>query len=223
MSVSEEQFYEVHQPRSVGLWLMIKARSRIYSDFIDRMQPTAASSIIDVGVSDTISTGANLIERYYPRLDNLTACGLDECSGFKAAYPTVRYQRIDAHARLPFRDHEFDIAVSNAVLEHAGGYGKQVDFISELARIARRVFITVPNRFFPFEHHTAIPFLHYADRTFRLACAVVGKPHWAKEENLILMSRRRIAALVPPHLPFTVGYTGLKLGPLSSNLFLIIN
>ena len=38
----------------------------------------------------------------------------------------------------------------------------------ELCRVAGRVFISVPNRYFPVEHHTAIPLLHFWDKGFEL-------------------------------------------------------
>ena len=94
-------------------------------------------------------------------------------------------------------------------------------FVKELCRVAGRVFITVPNRFFPVEHHTAIPLLHFWDGTFALACRVLGKSEWADEANLILMSKRRLRALAPASA--VVDHTGLRLGPLSSNLLLFID
>jgi hypothetical protein len=97
-------------------------------------------------------------------------------------------------------------------------------FVSELARIAQRVFISVPHRFFPVEHHTSIPFAHYGDRTFKLACDFSGKSGWAKEENLILMTRKRLWRLAAPlKKSAAVGYTGLLMGPLSSNLYLALH
>jgi hypothetical protein len=36
------------------------------------------------------------------------------------------------------------------------------------------------------------------------------------------MTRRRLRSLVPAHADYELGYTGLKLGPLSSNLFLFL-
>jgi hypothetical protein len=45
----------------------------------------------------------------------------------------------------------------------------------ELCRIATRVFISVPNKYFPIEHHTGIPLLHYYHRTFQLGCATRGR------------------------------------------------
>ena len=68
---------------------------------------------------------------------------------------------------MPFDDDTFDIATSNAVLEHVGSLENQLFFVHELCRVARRVFIVVPNRFFPIEHHTALPIVHYQDEFFQ--------------------------------------------------------
>ena len=37
----------------------------------------------------------------------------------------------------------------------------------ELARVARRVFLTTPNRFFPLEVHTLLPFAHWLPPSLR--------------------------------------------------------
>jgi hypothetical protein len=111
--------------------------------------------------------------------------------------------------------------VSNAVLEHVGSVSAQRAFVEELARVARIVFISVPNRYFPVEHHTAIPFLHFSDRAFGLACRVLGKAEWADRRNLILMSQRTLRALAPKGTVPVIGRTGIRLGAFSSNLFML--
>jgi hypothetical protein len=141
-----------------------------------------------------------------------------------SAAPLVRYVQIEPNVRLPFGDNTFDIATSNAVLEHVGSLENQSFFLHELCRVARRVFISVPNRFFPVEHHTALPIAHYRNDTFRIACRIAGKSEWAREENLILMTRKRLWQLAAPiGRSVAVGYTGLPLGPFSSNLYLAIH
>jgi SAM-dependent methyltransferase len=86
-----------------------------------------------------------------------------------SSYPGIEYIKIFAGRPLPFRDGEFDVVYSNAVLEHVGGRDERRRFIKEALRIGRAVFITVPNRWFPVEHHTGVPILHFNKRLFRLA------------------------------------------------------
>jgi len=220
-TLSDERYYEAVPSRGLAEQLLIAARQRIYRDFIARMNPSPTDCILDVGVSGVANDAANVLERSYPYQDNMTACGVGDGREFREAFPSTKYVPIAPNVPLPFADGSFEIAASNAVLEHVGSLEKQAFFVAELCRVAERVFITVPNRFFPIEHHTAIPAAHYSDAFFRVACGVLGKSEWACEENLILMSRKRLWRLAAPiGRNAAVGYTGLLLGPFSSNLYL---
>jgi hypothetical protein len=196
------------------------ARERIYNDFMRHCRPRPADTILDVGVSDVVTDATNMLERKYPHPDRITAVGLGDGQALRSAYPQVAYRQIEANRPLPFADRAFDMAVSNAVLEHVGSPPNQAAFVRELSRVARRVFICVPNRYFPVEHHTAIPLLHFWDRMFRPACRWFGKAEWADERNLILMSWKRLAELAPAGTMPVIGHTGFRLGRFSSNLFL---
>ena len=220
----DEKYYEVAKPASVAERLLIAARDRIFDDFVERNRPGPLTTIVDVGVSDVISNGANLLERRHPYPQNITACGLGDGADFRRAFPKIEYVKIGANKRLPFSDNTFDIATANAVLEHVGNEENQQFLINELVRIAKRVFVTVPNRFFPIEHHTAVPLMHYTDRGFEMACGLLNKSSWTDETNLILMTRKKLWSLAA-HLPrnVSVGYTGLRMGPFSSNLYLAVH
>jgi hypothetical protein len=221
--VVDGKYYEAVPPKGLAERLLIAARDRIYHDFLQSMRPSPTDSILDVGVSDVINDGANVLERKYEHRQQIVACGIGEAVEFQAEFPDVRYVRIEPNRRLPFADGQFDIATANAVLEHVGSPSNQKFFVAELCRVSKRVFISVPHRYFPVEHHTALPVLHYWDTTFRIACALTGKGKWTEEENLILMSRRRLLGVVPPGRDAAVGTTGLPLGPFSSNLYLSIS
>jgi hypothetical protein len=218
---TDEKYYQAMPSRSLSERLVIAARDRIYDDFIRCCRPAPDDTILDVGVSDVVNDAANMLERKYPHPHRITALGLGGGDEFRAAFPDVAYSRIEPNRRFPFADKSFAIAASNAVLEHVGSASDQAFFVGELMRVARKVFISVPNRYFPVEHHTAIPVLHFWDRTFTLACRWLDKHEWADEKNLILMSRDRLASLSPPRA--AIGYTGLRLGPFSSNLMLFVD
>jgi SAM-dependent methyltransferase len=219
----DEQYYQVAAPRSWGERLAVVARDRIYEDMIRQCRPRGNETILDVGVSDVLNDAANMLERKYPHLDRITAAGLGEGAAFRAAFPAVSFRKIEANRPLPFADKALDIAVSNAVLEHVGSRPHQAAFVRELCRVAKKVFISVPNRYFPVEHHTAIPLLHFWKRGFELACKCLGKEAWADERNLILMSWQRLSLLAPEGAVPVIGHTGIMMGRFSSNLFLFID
>ena len=216
----DQKYYRQVPARSISEYVLIAARDCIYEDFIAHSRPRASDKILDVGVSDIVSEAANLVERKYPYPDRITAAGLGAAGEFRETFPKVTYTQIEANRPLPFPDKHFDIATSNAVLEHVGSRANQALFVREMIRVAHRVFISVPNRWFPVEHHTGIPLAHYWDTSFRLACAWLGRGEWTEETNLIQMSRRSLGALAPVGVACRTGYTGIPIGPLSSNLFI---
>lgn len=222
-ALADERYYQAAPPRSVGARLMRLARDRMYADFLRLCRPASSDTILDLGASDVLNEGANALERLHPWPERITAAGLGAAIEFQAAFPKVRYVKVQANARLPFGDHAFDIAVSNAVLEHVGSEANQRFFLEDLMRVSRRVFLTAPNGLFPVEHHTAVPLLHWWRPSFAAACRVLGKTEWLDPANLMLVRRGRLQALAPPGRRVRIGVTGLPLGPFSSNLYLFID
>jgi hypothetical protein len=216
----DRKYYEAVAPQSLAERVMMRARDNVYEDFLRVCRPEPDETIVDVGVSDVQTAAANGLERRYPHPERITAVGLGVAEEFRAAFPAITYRRVPPGETLPFDDGHFDIATSNAVVEHVGSESEQRRFVRDLMRVGRRGFVIVPNRMFPIEHHTAIPLLHWTDATFALACRLTGKTEWSRHENLILMSRRRLQRVCPEAVPVRIGTTGLGLGPFSSNLYL---
>ncbi len=115
------RFYEVATPGSLSERLMIRARGRIYVDFIKICATGPSDTILDVGVSDVVNVGANVLERLYPHRKQIVTCGLGEANEFRSTFPEVGYRQLGLNAPLPFQNKGFDIAASNAVLEYVGG------------------------------------------------------------------------------------------------------
>lgn len=161
----------------------VRSRTHKFRLFMERLRPDARTTVIDVGVTDAafgsgdgVCPADNFFEAMYPWPERITAVGVANFARFRAAFPAVRFVEADGR-RLPFADREFDIGLANAVVEHVGPRREQRAFVHELCRVARRVFVATPNRWFPIEVHTLVPFAHWlpkptADRVF----AAFGKP-----------------------------------------------
>ena len=149
--------------------ISLRSRRRKLALFLELMEPTAETTVLDVGV-DEVSHGEsggesgctthNFLEEHYPWPARITALGLHDGAGFRERYPGIRYVQGDACA-LPFEDGSFDVVFSNAVVEHVGGRERQRQLVSEALRVGRSVFLTTPNRHFPVEVHTRLPFVHW--------------------------------------------------------------
>jgi len=147
--------------RRVASRVSMRSRERKLQLFLDLLQPGPETTVVDVGVTDApFGAGStdNFFEALYPWPERITGVGHTELERFAAAFPQVRAVRADGRD-LPFRNAEFDVGFSNAVVEHvAGGRDGQRQFVHELCRVSRRVFVTTPNRRFPIEVHTLLPF-----------------------------------------------------------------
>ena len=173
--------------------------------FMELMRPSPQTSVLDVGVDDIGygETGewatANFFEELYPWQARVTAVGTHEGVRFRSRYPEAAFVQADG-CDLPFADGEFDVCFSNAVVEHVGDRERQRRFVSEAVRVARRVFVTTPNRRFPIEVHTRIPFVHWLPRAGAVrAYELLGKG-WAKELELLSPSEFRSLFPEPDHV-----------------------
>ncbi len=173
--------------------ISIRSRRRKLRLFLDEMRPTATTTVLDVGVDDVgfgergghAGCGThNFFEELYPWPDRITALGLHDGAAFRRTYPSTAYVQADA-CSLPFQDGAFDVYFSNAVIEHVGDTARQRAFVAEALRVARRVFVTTPNRWFPIEVHTCLPIVHWLpERTAHHLYDLARMP-WAKENHLL--------------------------------------
>jgi len=195
------------------------ARKRVVSLFFDTMRPMPNSKVLDVGVSEEISFEANMLEQVYPFRHNLVCASITPGKNIVRAYPGVHHVQIEPNRRLPFADKSFDISYSNAVLEHVGDRKKQAFFVSELCRVARSAFIVVPNRWFPLEHHTGIPMLHWLPQPlFRSIIKHTTWHYWSKEEHLHYIGASAFHQMWPQHFTMQTIYAGVGIAQSKSNL-----
>jgi hypothetical protein len=150
--------------RHVSARISLRSRERKLRLFLDLLQPGPETSVVDVGVTDAAfgdGSTDNFFEALYPWPERVTAVGHTELGRFQAAFPAVTAVRADGR-ELPFAEGAFDLGFSNAVIEHvAGGRHGQRQFLAELCRVAQRVFVTTPNRLFPVDPHSLLPFVHW--------------------------------------------------------------
>jgi SAM-dependent methyltransferase len=204
--------------------LSLRSRHLVIKRFNQLLRPGADTSILDVGVSLAI-TGieVNLLEQVHPYQKNITCAGIGSGHAVIATYPEVRFVQISPDRPLPFPDGSFDIAYSNAVIEHVGSREQQRRFVSELCRVGKRVFITTPNLWFPIEHHTGIPLLHYLPLSvFRGLLRSTRLRFWSDVNNLNPLTASELRQLFPSSSPVKIETLGLGFGPLRSNLLAVV-
>ena len=115
-----------------------------------------------------------------------------------------------------------DIVLSNATIEHVGNEQKQRKMIDNVIKLSKKVFvISTPNRSYPVDFHTKIPFIHWLPKDLhRKILKIIGLSFYAKEENLNLLSKKDLIIFMKEYnLEYKIH--DIKLLNLNSNLILI--
>lgn len=155
-----------------------------------------ACSVLNAGVSPETSD-ENLARnvflkgfRFQP--EYYTGLGIQDLSMMGKIYPGKKFHIYDG-GTFPFKDNEFEMVWSNAVIEHVGLRDKQILFINEMLRVSKKIFFTTPNKYFPIETHTNVLFLHYSDKYF--VRYMNDRTHYSKE-TLNLLSSTQLQKLL---------------------------
>ncbi len=154
-------------------------------------------TVLDVGVAaesaKSLPAQNYFLKNFRFDLQYYTGLGIQDLSTTQSKYPGARLVRYSG-GKFPFADREFDWVFSNAVIEHVGDEQAQLQFLNEMMRVARNVFFTTPNKYFPVESHTNVLFLHWNKRLFYSWCRAVKHP--VRPEDLSLLSSGRLKQLL---------------------------
>lgn len=169
-------------------WILeIRKKSRIQklNQIVKFLNPTSGDKMLEVGIADhEYSDVDNFLIKNYSYPNNITALSFGQAPFFAEKYPHVRLVSYN----FPLATDEFDIVHSNAVIEHVGQLNTQALFLSKLFRVARKGMITTPNKYFPIEVHTRIPFVHFLGKDiFDKFATTIGKG-WATGDYMYLLS-----------------------------------
>ncbi len=175
----------------------IRYRSRLtkFEQMMTFLKVGANDKLLEVGIAGReYSEVDNFLIKKFPYPKNITALGIGDLSEFRKRYPSLRAISYDGGI-FPFHDKEFDIAHSNAVIEHVGSREAQECFLREIVRVSRRGMMTTPNRRFIFETHTRVPFMHWMGKEwFDRFLKVIGKG-WAAGGYMHLLSFRELDSM----------------------------
>jgi ubiquinone/menaquinone biosynthesis C-methylase UbiE len=99
---------------------------------------------------------------------------------------------------LPFSARAFDWVFSNAVIEHVGDWERQKSFAKEIRRVARKgYFVATPNRRFPIEPHTYLPFYQFLTPGWQRRVVRFSPGYLREYEEIHLLSARDLKSLFP--------------------------
>ncbi len=219
MTGRDAVYYQATEGNGLAQRLALVARRDIYARFIAAVAPKPGDRLLDIGTSDVIDAIANPLEMFYPHRGDITCASLSDGVAIRAAYPEVNHVTLAGDGKLPFPDDSFHAVFCNAVLEHVGTDADRRRLLGEALRVASIAVFAIPNRWFPVEHHSGAPLLHYFPPLFRAVMRARGQSHWADPMQLDFMDRAKLKTLWPATARVDVAGAGvLAWSPFASNL-----
>ncbi len=227
------KFFANYNNNNIALFFSKVARSNIISLLIKLMfnkNNNKREKILDFGVSNSQNFDSNPFVKYFLKNSYkcLYGCGLDNESNVRKKYKGLKYKKIKPNTKLPYKDNFFKISISHAVFEHVGNFNKKKFYLSELLRVSKNVFISVPNRYFPIEHHTNIPFLGYLpSKVIYKIMSYFNYQIFKSDKTLTFNSINDFDLIIKKLIinnkfNYSKNYTGIKLGKFSSHFYILI-
>lgn len=126
----------------------------------------------------------------------------------EVTHPKIRGVVCDANNMQQFKNSEFDVVFSNAVIEHVGNYNDQMKMAREVMRVGKRYFVQTPNLYFPIESHFVFPFFQFFPLELKVWLITHFDLGWSKKttdkqiakkraNSIRLLSKRELMTLFP--------------------------
>jgi N-acetylglucosaminyldiphosphoundecaprenol N-acetyl-beta-D-mannosaminyltransferase len=146
----------------------------------------------------------------YACFDKVVVANLDSSRMESTSQPSLQMVTADG-CNLPFSSGSFDWVFSNAVIEHVGGWTRQRQFANEIRRVAiKGYFVTTPNKLFPLEPHTLLPFYQFLPTWIQRKLAPYSPGYLKQYEEINLLSAKQMQELFPEATVVSVGFPVLR-------------
>jgi SAM-dependent methyltransferase len=190
---------------------------------------TSETRILDVG-SENGDAISEVLKGTAVRAENVYIADISpEAVARGSAKHGFRAVTLQEGCGLPFGDASFDIVYCSSVIEHVTvpksevwtvrsgtrfrrlSEESQAKFAAEIMRVGRCYFVQTPNRDFPIESHTWLPFVGWLPRPLMISTIRHANRFWIKKTapDFHLLDRSEMAALFPHATIYTETYLGL--------------
>ena len=164
--------------------------------FLGLVGDCSRASLLDVGGNAGMNGEFLSLYRSFARVTTVNI-SLDH----QPVPPEINISRVCADGcNLPFPSSSFDWIFCNAVIEHVGDFNRQRTLAAEIRRVARcGYFVTTPNKWFPLEQHTYMPFYQFMPRPIqrRVLKYAPGYKNWDVMSEVRLLSFREMQSVFP--------------------------
>ena len=202
-----------------NLYLARKKQFDLISTYVSK-----EDTIIDVGTAPVLDKHENFFLNHYKYPENITCFSNQDLEKLKINFPNLKCLKGDGR-RMGLKENSYDIAMSNATLEHVGSFENQNKFVKELYKISKkRCIIITPNRFYPVDFHTMLPLIHWLPKNLhRRILKLFNQDFLSNEENLNLLSIKDLKTICNINNFKNYKILKIKYYLFTSNLILILD
>jgi hypothetical protein len=229
---SWQKYFDKYNKNKLAIYFSFRARNNIIN-CLKRLtiskKKNINTKILDFGVSNSKNQDSNPFVKYFlsKRRKDIFGCGVDNVQSVRKIYKNLKYKKIKPNHKLPYKGNFFSLSISHAVFEHIGNKNRKF-YLSELIRVSEKVFISIPNRYFPIEHHSNIPMLGYLPSKLIYKILIFFNYNLFKSKKTLTFNSKnkfsKLASILDKkyNINFHLGYTGLKFGMFSSHFYIFI-
>ncbi|GAA2999771.1 class I SAM-dependent methyltransferase [Actinokineospora diospyrosa] len=164
MTLTQQLKRKLNNPddsRSVSGW----ARAKRWEKLLDSFPDLAQMRVLDLGGLPSFWLNASV------RPAEVTTVNLVDAD---SPGPWLRHIVDDACGPTSLGGEQFDLVVSNSLIEHVGGYSARRRLADVVQSSAKRHWVQTPYRYFPIEPHWVFPGLQFLSPHLRAKLL----PHW---------------------------------------------
>ncbi len=91
-----------------------------------------------------------------------------------------------------------DLVISSATIEHVGNFENQLIKVKNMISLSKKyIVLSTPNRFYPIEFHTKLPFIHWLPKKiFRKILLYLKMDYFADQNNLNLLNKKELIEIL---------------------------
>ncbi len=203
--------------------ITLNARNQFFNLFLVNNNYSENKSVIDIGSTPSLEKEQNTFLQKVKDNPNVTCLSNQDCKILQKKYKNIKKVIIGDAKNTMLENNSFDIVHSNATIEHVGSFEEQVLFVKEMFRISKEsIFIQTPNRFYPIDFHTILPFVHWLPKKIhRKILKYLKLDFYAEEKNLNLLDTRELKKICEILKITKYKILKYKLFFLTSNLILV--
>ena len=177
--------------------IVVKKRTEIISLIKANINIDSINSCLDIGTTEDFDNfSSNMIIKKFSTIKIKKSISNQNIKSSFFNF-TLKKSITDIFDDKDLKTFKSDLVIASATIEHVGNFSNQLKMFDNIISLSNNYFvITTPNRFYPIDFHTKIPFIHWLPKTLhRFILRFVGLKYLSNEENLNLLTKKDLISI----------------------------